>query len=138
MTTTERIEVRKALLAAGFRRTNASHDRGDGVYTETWDCQKDGTKIYLRWDKKNRPPQTILTSAVFNGASPDQVRWGGNDDPTGKLTIGTLYDVVDIEVHSWHTKIQLQGVEGKFNSASFTFADPSVAERACEAWRRNR
>jgi hypothetical protein len=71
----------------------------------------------------------ILTSARFDGASDAQIKWGGNDDPNKVLKIGTLYDVVDIEVHSWHTKLQLHGIDGKFNSASFTLCDESVMDR---------
>lgn len=55
----------------------------------------------------------------FFGCSKEQRQWGNNDDPEGKLIIGNEYIVEDIEVHTWHTKIMLQGVEGQFNSVCF-------------------
>lgn len=45
-------------------------------------------------------------------------RWGGCTEPR-MLIIGAEYVIEDVEVHSWHTKLRLQGVEGKFNSAHF-------------------
>ncbi len=51
--------------------------------------------------------------------STDQVRWGNNDDPRLCLIPGAHYTVRRIEVHSWHTKLWLVGVEGKFNSVHF-------------------
>jgi hypothetical protein len=68
------------------------------------------------------------------------VAWGSNDDPEAAgLTSGTLYDVVEIEVHSWHTKLELAGLPGKkFNSASFTILDEKVMDEALAQWRRNR
>jgi hypothetical protein len=55
----------------------------------------------------------------FLGCTPDQVRWGNNDDPTGILFVGDSYYVEHVEVHSQHTKIELRGVTGKFNSVCF-------------------
>jgi|JI9StandDraft_1071089.scaffolds.fasta_scaffold07376_4 hypothetical protein len=55
----------------------------------------------------------------FLGASTAQIAWGDNDDPNPVLTVGEVYEVEDFVVHSWHTKLWLKGVEGKFNSASF-------------------
>ena len=56
----------------------------------------------------------------FIGCTIDQVRWGSNDDPNGKLIIGDKYYVEHVEVHSQHTKIQLRGVlKQKFNSVCF-------------------
>jgi len=56
----------------------------------------------------------------FIGCTIDQVRWGNNDDPNGKLIVGDKYYVEHVEVHSQHTKIQLRGVlKEKFNSVCF-------------------
>lgn len=56
----------------------------------------------------------------FTGyCSIEQQRWGNNDDPTGKLTIGSEYIISDIEMHSWHTKITVEGIEERFNSVCF-------------------
>ena len=57
---------------------------------------------------------------IYRGAFNEQIRWGNNDDPRPLLTIGSVYIVSDVEVHSWHTKIQLEGYEGhQFNSVAF-------------------
>lgn len=57
----------------------------------------------------------------FDGSCIEQVRWGENDDPSDLLTIGEVYEVLNKEVHSWHTKIILVDFpEKKFNSCSFT------------------
>ncbi|MDO8723201.1 MAG: hypothetical protein Q7J31_13410 [Syntrophales bacterium] len=55
----------------------------------------------------------------FTGCSETQRRWGGNDDPMGKLIAGQEYIVSAFKTHSWHTKIVLAGVEGEFNSVCF-------------------
>ena len=58
---------------------------------------------------------------VFNGASDDQVMWGGNDDPRPLLEIGDEYEVEQKDILFWHTKIKLKGVDGWFNDASFSY-----------------
>jgi hypothetical protein len=59
---------------------------------------------------------------VFISATDDQVRWGSNDDPRKVLDTGRVYEIESVEVHHWHTKIKLVGVEGRFNSVNFGFA----------------
>lgn len=61
----------------------------------------------------------------FLGCSDDQVKFGGCDNPNNLLEIGGKYTVSDIEVHSWHTKIQLKGYTGKFNSVCFSEVTPT-------------
>ena len=57
---------------------------------------------------------------LYLGSSDEQVRWGaGNDDPRTVLIEGDIYQIEKVEVHSYHTKISLRGVQGKFNSVSF-------------------
>ncbi|KKP51573.1 MAG: hypothetical protein UR43_C0019G0016 [candidate division TM6 bacterium GW2011_GWF2_33_332] len=55
----------------------------------------------------------------FVSADDDQVKWGSNDDPRLVLNTDDVYEIESIEVHSWHTKIYLKGIKGKFNSVSF-------------------
>jgi hypothetical protein len=56
----------------------------------------------------------------YMGATIDQVRCGGNNDPRLYLKIGESYEVLDEEVHSWHTKLILKEFpELKFNSVCF-------------------
>lgn len=59
----------------------------------------------------------------FIGSSDEQNRWGGNDDPRKILVIGQTYEVEKVEQHSWHTKIYLKGIKGKFNSVCFNEVD---------------
>ena len=55
----------------------------------------------------------------FLGCSDGQVSWAGHDDPKGILVIGNIYDVSKWEVHSWHTRVFLEGIDGEFNSVCF-------------------
>ena len=55
----------------------------------------------------------------FIGCSPEQIAWGNNDDPTGILIVGDKYYVEKVEVHSYHTKLTLRGISGRFNSVCF-------------------
>jgi hypothetical protein len=55
----------------------------------------------------------------YLGSTENQVRWGGNDNPKELLFEGDVYYVERVEIHSWHTKLYLRGVRGKFNSVCF-------------------
>jgi hypothetical protein len=57
----------------------------------------------------------------FLGADSNQTSWGNNDDPSKECRVGEVYEVVNIEQHSWRTKIKLAGIEGQFNDASFEY-----------------
>lgn len=59
------------------------------------------------------------TKVVYLGCTKEQIQWGGNSNPIGKLHIGIQYTISCVEEHSWHTKISLEGVEGQFNSVCF-------------------
>jgi hypothetical protein len=55
----------------------------------------------------------------YLGSIEEQVRWGSNDNPKGLLFEGDVYYVERVEIHSWHTKLYLRGIRGKFNSVCF-------------------
>lgn len=55
----------------------------------------------------------------YVGASDTQVNWGGCDDPRLLMEDGDEFILEDVEVHSYHTKVRLEGVEGQFNSVCF-------------------
>ena len=55
----------------------------------------------------------------YLGSTEEQVKWGSNKNPKGLLFEGDVYYVERVEVHSWHTKLTLRGVHGKFNSVCF-------------------
>jgi hypothetical protein len=63
----------------------------------------------------------MKTSRVvkYIGVTDEQVNWGGNDDPRDVLVEGSLYNITEVEVHNWHAKVRLEGIEGWFNSVSF-------------------
>ena len=60
----------------------------------------------------------------FIGCTEEQIRWGSHNDPAGKLKEGMEYIVSDVEVHSWHTKISLEGIDGQYNSVCFEEIKP--------------
>ena len=55
----------------------------------------------------------------FIGCSDDQHNWGGHTGNYKELIVGNVYTIDKIEVHSWHTKYWLSGIEGSFNSVCF-------------------
>jgi len=55
----------------------------------------------------------------FIGCSREQIQWGNNSDPNKVLIVNDIYYVEHVHVHSQHTKIELRGVYGKFNSVCF-------------------
>ncbi len=46
-------------------------------------------------------------------------RYGGNSGKLSDISEGGQYKVTDVELHSWHTKLTLDGVHGQFNSCLF-------------------
>lgn len=67
------------------------------------------------FNQKIRSGNTV----IFTGSTKEQVNWGSNDDPTGLLIVGDKYYVERVHVHSQHTKVELRGIKGKFNSVHF-------------------
>lgn len=55
----------------------------------------------------------------FIGCSQNQIMWGNNDDPNTILSIGSVYKISKVDIHSSHTKISLKGITGWFNSVCF-------------------
>jgi hypothetical protein len=56
----------------------------------------------------------------FIGASDDQVKYRGNDDPRTVLKVGDIYTIHHTSVGDWHTDVYLVGFPGKrFNSVHF-------------------
>ena len=58
----------------------------------------------------------------YLGYTQEQVRWGNNDCPY-MLILDRTYEISDVEVHRQHTKVQLKGILGKFNSVHFQVID---------------
>ena len=55
----------------------------------------------------------------YLGCDQDQIKFGNCDDPRGLLEVGRVYEVEGREIHSWHTKLKIEGVKGWFNSVCF-------------------
>ena len=64
------------------------------------------------------PPFVIGENVKFIGCSKEQIQWGSNDNPH-MLSVGDVYTIETVIVHSQHTKISLEGVIGRFNSVCF-------------------
>ena len=64
-------------------------------------------------------------TVVFKGQTDEQRDWGGNDDAAFALQVGRTYTVEKVEEHSWHTKLYLKYVAGRFNSVCFGLASPN-------------
>jgi hypothetical protein len=58
----------------------------------------------------------------YLGCTKEQIAWGGNDNPY-MLILDRIYEIVDVKVHRQHTKVQLKGIIGKFNSVHFQVID---------------
>ena len=67
-------------------------------------------------------------TVIFTGATEEQIKWGGNDDPNQFLKVGDKAIIEAKEVHSWHTKLYLVGIPGMFNSVSFIKANDEASE----------
>ena len=64
----------------------------------------------------------------FLGCTPEQVRWGNNDDPQLKLIKGNTYLVETIEYVSEHPRISLIGVKGHFHMSMFEKATGCIRQ----------
>jgi len=58
----------------------------------------------------------------FLGWTKEQVNWGNNDTPH-MLIRDRVYTITDVDIHRQHTKVQIKGVLGKFNSVHFQVID---------------
>ena len=58
----------------------------------------------------------------FLGWTKEQVNWGNNDTPY-MLIRDRVYTITDVDIHNQHTKVQIKGVLGKFNSVHFQVID---------------
>ena len=56
---------------------------------------------------------------IFTECTQEQINWGTNDDPNEILTKDKIYVVSDVDIHSSHTKLTLDGIKGRFNSVCF-------------------
>ena len=59
---------------------------------------------------------------IFVGGTKEQRNWGGCD-PAHHLDEGVKYIVTNVEVRSQHTRIEVKGLQGCFNSVLFQVDD---------------
>ena len=64
----------------------------------------------------------VGSNVKYLGYTKEQVAWGGNDTPY-MLILDRIYEIVDVDVHRQHTKVQLKGIIGRFNSVHFEVID---------------
>jgi len=65
-------------------------------------------------------PQLKIGDVVeYLGCSKEQIAWGNNDEPS-LCSIGKKYSVIKVDIHRYHTKIELEGIPGRFNSVCFS------------------
>lgn len=70
--------------------------------------------------EENYEDDDMVEKVLYVGATDAQVNWGGCDDPRGLLEEGKEYTLLSRDVHSWHTKIELEEFPGlRFNSVCF-------------------
>lgn len=73
----------------------------------------------------------------YIGCTETQIKWGSNTNPNGILNIGDEYYIENVEVHSWHTKLMLRRIEGKFNSVCFELQNNPVNTKMTETYEYN-
>jgi hypothetical protein len=81
------------------------------IYRDTWPN--------LGWAARDMDRIKAGDTVKFLGCSREQIQWGNNDDPNPHLFVGDKYYVEHVHIHSQHTKIELRGIKGKFNSVCF-------------------
>ena len=65
----------------------------------------------------------VMDMATYLGCSDDQVSYGGHNDPRGILIEGKIYEIEDLVIESYVSRMMLKGIEGSFNSVCFEFSD---------------
>jgi len=58
----------------------------------------------------------------FIGATKEQIAWGNCSDPCN-LTVGEIYTVENVDIRTSHTKVELVGFTGRFNSVTFELVE---------------
>ena len=61
-------------------------------------------------------------------ATQEQIDWGSNNDPRDVLVSGQPYKIRSVHVHSWHTKLTLHQISGRFNSVHFDKHDNKAVQ----------
>lgn len=75
----------------------------------------------MNFKRNLKSPEFSKGDIVFyrGDAIQEQIDWGNNSDPRTVLVSGQPYKVCSVDVRSWHTKLTLHQIDGKFNSVHF-------------------
>ena len=65
-----------------------------------------------------RKKYDVGQKVIFKGGSEAQRKWGGAN-PGYHLDENVTYTITNVEVRSQHTRLELEGIEGAFNSVLF-------------------
>jgi hypothetical protein len=71
---------------------------------------------------RNKGEIRIGDQVTFIGGSKEQRQWGGCN-PAYHLIVDVKYTVTNVEIRSQHTRVELKGINGAFNSVLFGVYD---------------
>lgn len=116
-----------ACISFNFNGITLDVDSGSDVEDVYHEYQKQCSRQTKNYHHKSNFIYPDLDDIVpemklyYDGETIDsQVKWGGNDDPRMYLVTGVPYTVSNVQIKSWHTKIELEEFPGlKFNHVNF-------------------
>ena len=123
------IELTKVSKNFEYEKISREIDTVEDVKTLR-DMVKCYLKLYLKqqetisviglMDTEPRKPNEIRVNDTvkFIGGTKEQRNWGGAD-PAYHLIVDCKYTVTNVDVRSQHTRIEVKGIQGAFNSVLF-------------------
>jgi len=81
-----------------------------------------------------------MIKLIFKECNNSQANWGSGKDPREYLTLGKVYNLDYIEVHTNHSLIYLENFTFGFNSVCFEGVDSQydmAFQEAIEAWQED-
>ena len=123
------IELSKVSKNFEYEKISREIDTVEDVKTLR-DMVKCYLKLYLKqqetisviglMDTEPRNPNEIRVgdTVKFIGGTKEQRNWGGAD-PAYHLIVDCNYTVTSVDVRSQHTRIEVKGIQGAFNSVLF-------------------
>ena len=123
------IELSKVSKNFEYEKISREIDTVEDVKTLR-DMVKCYLKLYLKqqetisviglMDTEPRKPNEIRVNDTvkFIGGTKEQRNWGGAD-PAYHLIVDCKYTVTSVDIRSQHTRIEVKGIQGAFNSVLF-------------------
>ena len=89
-------------------------------YLKLYLKQQETISVIGLMDTEPRKPNEIRVNDTvkFIGGTKEQRNWGGAD-PAYHLIVDCKYTVTSVDVRSQHTRIEVKGIQGAFNSVLF-------------------